>query len=132
MADCTTSPDDAVRACLDRLRRRRDDIADALDGRSLRVGLDFGDPEEGHRITFTREGHVMTRSGAEFHPHVELHGPPRQVGRFLSGEMPLSGAVLDGIVSLHVSSTEAGEYSRLRALVAEELAAGKVGAGRRA
>jgi hypothetical protein len=132
MVDCTISPDDAVRSCLDRLRHRRDDIAFALDDRSLRVRLDFGDPEQSHRITFTREGHVMSRSGSEFHPHVELHGPPRQVLRFLTGRMSLSAATLDGIVTLHVSSGEAAEYGRLRALVAEELANGRVVAEHRA
>lgn len=127
MADCT-APDDAVRSCLDRLRRRRDDIADALDGRPLRLVLDFGDPQSAHRITFTREGHVMTRSGIEFHPHIEIHGPPRQVARFVTGDMSLSAAVLDGIVTLHVSTALATEYGRLRAVVAEELAVGRVGA----
>lgn len=129
MADCT-APDDAVRSCLDRLRRRRDDIADALGGRSLRVALDFGDPQAAHHITFTREGHVMTRSGAEFRPHIEVHGPPRQVARFIAGEMPLSAAVLDGIVTLHVTSAEITDYGRLGRLVAEELATGRVGAVR--
>lgn len=125
-ADCEASPDAAVRACLERLRHRRDDIADALEGQSLRVSIDLGAPLLNYRITFTREGHVMTRSGPEFRPHLEIHGPPREVGRFLVGDMSMVDASFEGLVTLHITSTEAAEYRRLRALVAEELADGRV------
>ena len=126
LADCEASPDAAVRACIERLRHRRDDIADALEGQSLRVSLDLGAPLLTYRITFTREGHVMTRSGPEFHPHLEIHGPPREVGRLLFGDMSMVDASFEGLVTLHITSTEAAEYRRLRALVAEELADGRV------
>lgn len=123
--DCS-SPDAVVRACLDRLRLRRDAIADALGGRSLRVAIDLGNPPLSYRITFTREGHVMTRSGPEFNPHMEIHGPPGDVGRFLAGDITMMDATFEGILTLHISTTEAAEYLRLRALVAEELSAGTV------
>lgn len=125
--------DVAVRCVLDRLRHRRDDIADALDGRSLRVALEIGYPGEppmSYRITFTREGHVMTRSGREFHPHVELRGTPGQVVRLLLGDMSMLDAGFDGVVTLHVPSVQAADYGRLRALVAEELAVERVVATR--
>lgn len=117
------SPDEAVRACIEHLRTRGDDIADALGGQSLRVALDLGDPPTSYRITFTREGHVMTRSGAEFNPHMEIHGPSSAVARFLAGDMTMTDATFEGILTLHVSTAEAAEYMRLRALVAEELVA---------
>ena len=125
LRDCA-SPDAVVQACVDRLRHRRDDIADALGGRSLRVAIDLGDPPLAYRITFTREGHVMTRCGPDFHPHLALHGTPRAVGRFLAGEMTMTDATFEGLLTLHVSTTEAAEYRRLLALVAEELTAGAV------
>lgn len=125
--DCE-SPDAVVRACVERLRRRRDDIADALAGQSLRVAIDFDEPPLSYRITFTREGHVMTRSGAEFNPHLEIHGPPGVVGRFLAGDTSMTDATFEGILTLHISTTEAADYMRLRTLVAEELTAGAVGA----
>lgn len=120
------SPDAVAQACIERLRRRRDDIADALGGQSLRVAIDMGDPTLSYRITFTREGHVMTRPGAEFNPHLEVHGRPGDVRRFLAGDMTMSDATFEGILTLHVSTTEAAEFMRLRALVAEELHAGAV------
>lgn len=125
LRDCS-SPDAVVRACLERLRLRRDDIADALGGQSLRVAINLGDPPLSYCITFTREGHVMTRSGPEFNPHMEIHGPPGEVGRFLAGDTTMTDATFDGILTLHISTTEAAEYLRLRALVAEELTAGTV------
>lgn len=123
------SPVAVAQACIDRLRHRRDDIADALGGQSLRVAIDMGEPPLSYRITFTREGHVMTRPGAEFNPHMEIHGRADQVGRFLAGDMSMSDATFEGILTLHVSTTEAAEYRRLRALVAEELQAGLVHVG---
>ena len=117
---CATAPDAAVHTYSERLRRRRVDLADALGGRSLRVGLSLG-PSLTYHITFTREGHVMTRSGPEFRPHVELHGPPAAVAGFLVGDTTMMQASFDGLVTLHVPTTEAAAYRRLRALVAEEL-----------
>lgn len=118
---CEESPDAAVHACLDRLRRRRVELADALGGRSLRVILTLGHPSFTYHITFTREGHVMTRSGPDFRPHLEVHGAPREVARFLAGESTFMQAGLDGLVTLHVPTTEATAYRHLRALVADEL-----------
>lgn len=118
---CEDSPDAAVHACLARLRRRRVELADALGGRSLRVVLTLGHPSLTYHITFTREGNVMTRSGPDFRPHVELHGPPQDVVRFLAGESTFMQAGLDGLVTLHVSTTEAAAYRHLRTLVADEL-----------
>lgn len=115
------APDLAVRACFERLRHRRDDIADALGGRPLRVRLDLGAPLLTYCITFTREGRVMTRSGPEFKPHLEIHGPPVAVGRFLVGDMTMSDATFEGLITLNVPSSEAVEFCQLRALVAEEL-----------
>lgn len=117
---CGAAPDAAVHTYLERLRRRRVELADALGGRSLRVGLSLG-PALTYHITFTREGHVMTRSGPEFRPHMELHGAPGAVARFLSGDTTMMQASFDGLVTLHVPTTEAVAYRRLRALVAEEL-----------
>lgn len=120
---CEESPDAAVHACLDRLRRRRVDLADALGGRSLRVALTVGSPSHNYHITFTRDGHVMSRSGPDFRPHVEIHGAPGAVARFVAGDMTMMEASFDGLVTLHVPTTEAAAFRRLRALVAEEFRA---------
>lgn len=117
---CAAAPDAAVHTYLERLRRRRVELADALGGRSLRIGLSLG-PSLTYHITFTREGHVMTRSGPEFRPHLDLHGAPDAVARFLTGDTTMMQASFDGLVTLHVPTTEAAEFRRLRALVAEEL-----------
>jgi hypothetical protein len=120
---CEESPDAAVHACLDRLRRRRVDLADALGGRSLRVALTVGSPSCNYHITFTRDGHVMSRSGPDFRPHVEIHGAPGAVARFVAGDMTMMEASFDGLVTLHIPTTEAAAFRRLRALVAEEFRA---------
>ena len=126
VSNCETAPDAAVRACFERLGRRRDDIAVALGGRPLKVRLDLGAPLLTYCITFTREGRVMTRSGPDFKPHLEIHGSPSSVGRFLVGDVTMSDATYEGLITLNVSPAEAIEFCELRALVAEELVGGTV------
>jgi len=91
-----------------------------MGGRSLRIALTVGSPLHNYHITFTREGNVMSRSGPNFRPHIEIHGAPGAVARFVAGDMTMMEASFDGLLTLHVPTTEAAAFRRLRALVAEE------------
>jgi hypothetical protein len=99
-----------------------------LAGRSLRVRIDYADPEATPStvsVMFTRDGHVLPlRVDEPFAPHVEVRGTRQEVHAFLAGAVDLLDAVLAKLVVLRIPEAEVVHYRPLRALVAEELRAG--------
>lgn len=106
--------------CLRHFVGRQEDIRRALDGRSLRVLLDYVDRGVTCRIMFTRDGHtVSVPDGQRLDPHVEIRGTHEEVRAFLLGEVDILQAVVARVVVLHIEIDEVSGYQGIRRLVAD-------------
>lgn len=114
--------DAIVYGLLRRLRDRRDDVEQALHGRSLRIQVMLTTTYTTvYRIVLTTTGHValMTPAnlvGETFRPHLVLAGSPAEVRSVLTESAQQAadrGLLLAFVEAVHVE--------RVTALVAEEL-----------
>jgi hypothetical protein len=131
---CESGPAGVLVAVLRRLRHRRDEVAAALDGASLRLEITLTESPDRpvHRVMFSREGNVLlvqpeNLAGDDYDPHVEFRCAPDDLRGVVLGDVPLTEAVERGTVVAH---TALGPYGELHALVAEELRNLLAGKGR--
>lgn len=122
---CGSDPAGALVSVLRRLRHRRDEVAAALDGASLRLEITLTDSPDRpvYRVIFTREGNVLLVQpenlvGDDYDPHVEFRCTPDDLRGVVLGDVPLREAIDRGTVVAHEAL---GPYGKLHALVAEEL-----------
>ena len=123
MEELRSSPDPVVLPFLGRLRRRRDDIAKTLDGRSLRAEIVLmGERRHTYRIVFTPAGHVELTGPYGFDPHLRFEGTPDRLVGLVLGTLDTFTAVYDQVLTLYFPPAELLHYPGIRRLLADELA----------
>jgi hypothetical protein len=122
MEELRSTPDAVVLPFLGRLRNRRDEIAEMLDGRSLRTEIVLlGEGRHTYRIVFTPAGHVELTGPYGFDPHLRFEGTPDRLVGLLLGSLDTFTAIYDGVLTLYFPPEELTQYPGVRRLLAEEL-----------
>jgi hypothetical protein len=122
MEELRSSPDPVILPFLGRLRSRRDDIAKALDGRSLRAEIILlGERRHTYRIVFTPAGHVELTGPYGFDPHLRFEGTPDRLVGLVLGTLDTFTAVYDQVLTLYFPPAELLHYPGIRRLLADEL-----------
>lgn len=118
------APDRVVLPFLGRLRERREDIARALSGRSLRVEVVVvGERRHTFRIVFTPAGHVELTGSYGFDPHLRFEGTPDRLIGLVYGSLDTFTAVYDQVLTLYFPPDQLLHYPPVRRLLAEQLEA---------
>ena len=122
MEELRASPDSLVLPFLGRLRNRREHIAKALDGRSLRAEVVLlGTRRHTYRVVFTPAGHVELTGPYGFDPHLRFEGTPDRLVGLLLGTLDTFTAVYDQVLTLYFPPAELLHYPGIRRLLSDEL-----------
>lgn len=126
------APDAVVLPFLARLRERKEELAEALNGRSLRAEIVVQATRRVvYRIVFTPTGHVELTGSYGFDPHLRFQGAPEQLLDLLVGDVDTFSAVERQVLTLYFPAEDLLHYPRVRRLLAAEMAACPPPKGRR-
>ena len=116
------APDAVILPFLARLRTRRQELAHALQGRSLRAEVVLEAQRRSvYRLVFTATGNVELTGAHGFDPHLRLEGRPSHLVGVITGTVDTFTAVYEGVLTLHLPANELPQYPALRRLLADEV-----------
>lgn len=122
VSEMERAPDAVVLPFLAGLRRRRGELAHALQGRSLRAEVVLEAQRRSvYRIVFTSTGNVELTGAHGFEPDVSLHGRPSRLVGVVLGTVDTFTAVYERLLTLHTPANELPQYSAVRRLLADEV-----------
>lgn len=116
------APDSVLLPFLARLRARRDTLAAALGGRSLRaeIVLLVDERRVVYRVVFTPAGHVELTGAYGFDPHLRFEGRPEDLLGIVFGTVETFDAVYGKVLVLNAQPNELLHYPAVRRILAEE------------
>lgn len=116
------APDAVILPFLARLRTRRQELAHALQGRSLRAQVVLDAQRRSvYRLVFTSTGNVELTGAHGFDPHLSLEGQPAHLVGVVLGTVDTFTAVYEKVLTLHIPAKELPQYPAVRRLLADEV-----------
>jgi hypothetical protein len=122
VSELERAPDAVILPFLARLRTRRQELAHAMQGRTLRAEVVFeAERRSVYRLVFTPTGNVELTGAHGFDADVRLEGEPAHLVGVVLGTVDTFTAVYERVLTLYQPAGELPQYPAVRRLLADEV-----------